>query len=222
MYGKNAMSLFVYDYYYFFFKNCSSFSSSSKFSKFSCLHHAVRSILMMVIRVWSEYISTIRFFPMSSLSFLNSLIDNSNNYNKKQPSLYLSKYIILNKDDYYFNLSGVTQRNDWKSWVMYMLNAVEYTSNHTNTMVNEIIEQMEATLAYGKEKIKWYNKDVNEAIFSQPYIKAGLIGQVIGKSSRTTITKYMGELVKHKILNPQKEGKEIYYLNNDLIRILEA
>ncbi len=81
---------------------------------------------------------------------------------------------------------------------------------------------MEATLSYGKEKIKWYNKDVNEAIFSQPYIKAGLIGQVIGKSSRTTITKYMGELVKYKILRPQKEGKEIYYLNNDLMRILEA
>ncbi len=139
-----------------------------------------------------------------------------------QPSLYLSKYIILNKDDYYFNLSGVTQRNDWKAWVMYMLNAVEYTSNHTDMMVNEIIEQMEATLAYGKEKIKWYNKDINEAIFSQPYIKAGLIGQVIGKSSRTTITKYMGELVKHKILSPRKEGKEIYYLNDDLIRILES
>ncbi len=139
-----------------------------------------------------------------------------------QPSLYLSKYIILNKDDYYFNLSGVTQRNDWKAWVIYMLNAVEYTSNHTDMMVNEIIEQMEATLAYGKEKIKWYNKDVNEAIFSQPYIKAGLIGQVIGKSSRTTITKYMGELVKHKILSPRKEGKEIYYLNDDLIRILES
>ena len=139
-----------------------------------------------------------------------------------QPSLYLSKYIILNKDDYYFNLSGVTQRNDWKAWVMYMLNAVEYTSNHTNRMVNEIIEQMDATLAIGKEKIKWYNKDVNEAIFSQAYIKAGLIGQVIGKSSRTTITKYMGELIEHKILSPHKEGKEIYYLNDDLIRILES
>lgn len=138
-----------------------------------------------------------------------------------QPSLYLSKYIIQNKDDYYFNLSGVTQRGDWKSWVLYMLNAIENTSNHTNMMVIDIINQMEATLEYGKNKIKWYNKELNEAIFSQPYIKAELIGKILGKSSRTTLTKYLAELVKFKILTPKKDGVEVYYLNNDLIRILE-
>jgi hypothetical protein len=31
----------------------------------------------------------------------------------------------------------------------------------------------------------------------------------------------MDELVEAKILTPKKEGKEVYYLNDDLIRILE-
>jgi hypothetical protein len=31
----------------------------------------------------------------------------------------------------------------------------------------------------------------------------------------------MDELVDAKILTPKREGKEIYYLNDDLIRILE-
>jgi hypothetical protein len=31
----------------------------------------------------------------------------------------------------------------------------------------------------------------------------------------------MDELVKTDILTPKKEGKEIFYLNDDLIRILE-
>jgi hypothetical protein len=31
----------------------------------------------------------------------------------------------------------------------------------------------------------------------------------------------MDELEKAKILTPKKEGKEVYYLNDDLIRILE-
>ncbi|MEX0596407.1 MAG: Fic family protein, partial [Candidatus Paceibacterota bacterium] len=73
---------------------------------------------------------------------------------------------------------------------------------------------------YGKLKIKWYTKEVNEAIFSQPYIKPGIIGKVLSKSSRTTLTKLMEELVVAKILTPKKDGSEVYYLNDDLIRIL--
>ena len=32
---------------------------------------------------------------------------------------------------------------------------------------------------------------------------------------------YMGELTDLGILSPKKDGKEVYYLNNDLLRILE-
>ena len=138
------------------------------------------------------------------------------------PVLYLSKYIIVNKDDYYHHLSAVTQKASWKNWILYMLDAVEQTSGLTNTLINEITDQMEATLKHGKTYIKWYNKEVNEALFSQPYIKQKIIGQVLGKSSRTTLTKYMEELVTARIVTPKREGKEVYYLNEDLIRILES
>jgi hypothetical protein len=62
---------------------------------------------------------------------------------------------------------------------------------------------------------------VNEALFSQPYSRPKIIGEALKKSSRTTLTKYMDELVKTGILTPKKEGKEIFHLNDDLIRILE-
>ena len=136
------------------------------------------------------------------------------------PALYLSKYILQNKDDYYYALSGVTQRNDWKDWVMFMLKAVEVTSDMTNGMIQDIISQMESTLQYGKEKIKWYTKEINEAIFTQPYIKAKVIGDITGKTSRTTLTKYMEELVRHEILRVKKSGAQVYYVNDDLMRIL--
>jgi Fic family protein len=139
-----------------------------------------------------------------------------------QPILYISKYIILNKDDYYFKLSAVTQRNSWEGWILYMLDAIEKTSIIINERINEIIEQMELTFEYAKTKIKWYNKEINEVIFSQPYIKPKTIGNVINKTSRTTLTKYMTELVNNKILTPKKIGTEVYYLNDDLIRILEG
>ena len=139
-----------------------------------------------------------------------------------QPVLYMSKFIIQHKDDYYFRLGAVTQRNAWEAWVEFMLEACEKTSVLTNIRINEILSQMESTLDYAKNKIKWYNKEVNEAIFSQPYIKPSVIGDIIGKSSRTTQTKLMSELVSCRILSPKKDGTEMYYVNEDLIRILEG
>lgn len=138
------------------------------------------------------------------------------------PVLYLSKYIIEHKDDYYYNLQAVTERKAWKSWIVFMLKAVEYTARYTNGRIDEIIEQMNETLAYGKKKTKWYTKELNEALFSQPYIKPKLIGNVLGRTSRTTLSGYTTQLVKLKILTPIADGKEVYYINNDLIRILET
>lgn len=139
-----------------------------------------------------------------------------------QPILYLSKYIISNKDDYYHKLGAVTQLNAWEPWVYFMLEATEETSILTNNRINDIIEQMDSTLKYAKQKIKWYSKEVNEAIFSQPYIKPSIIGEILEKKSRTTLTKYINELVTHKILRPKKDGNEVFYVNDDLLRILES
>ncbi|MCC5916602.1 MAG: Fic family protein [Cryomorphaceae bacterium] len=139
-----------------------------------------------------------------------------------QPVLYMSKFIVLNKEDYYFKLGAVKQQNAWKPWIEYMLEATEKTSKLTNTRINEILSQMESTHEYAKGKIKWYSKEVNEAIFSQPYMKPSLLGTITGKTSRTTLTKYMNELVHYNILTPRKDGVEVYYMNEDLIRILEG
>ena len=103
-----------------------------------------------------------------------------------------------------------------------MLEATEKTSLLTNTRINEILLQMESTLEYAKGKIKWYNKEVNEAIFSQPYIKPSVIGRITGRKSRTTLTAYMKELTMKKILSAKQVGKEVFYINNDLVRILES
>ena len=137
------------------------------------------------------------------------------------PVLYLSQYIIRHKDDYYYNLAGVTQRGEWKNWILYMLDAVEKTSLFTSELIDDILGQMSETFIHGKKHIKWYNKEVNEALFSQPYSKPKTLGEAIGKTSRTTLAKYMDDLVNAKILTPKRDGKEIYYINEDLIRILE-
>lgn len=139
-----------------------------------------------------------------------------------QPILYLSKYIIVHKDDYYHHLAGVTQAGRWKPWILYMLDAVEQTAQLTNQLIISILNQMESTLEHGKRTIKWYNKEVNELLFSQPYMKAKLLGDRLNISSRTTLNKYFNELQEAGILVQIKDGREVYYINRDLVKILEG
>lgn len=137
------------------------------------------------------------------------------------PVLYLSKYIIENKDDYYYSLSAVTQRQDWKLWIEYMLNAVLHTSRQTNQVIDEILEQMEATFKSIKPKLKWYSLELNQMLFSQPYIKQKVIGEITGVKSRTTLSKYIKELIHLGVLSSKEDGREVFYINNDLLRILQ-
>lgn len=103
-----------------------------------------------------------------------------------------------------------------------MLDVVEKTSELTSQIIISILNQMESTLEHAKTKIKWYSKEVNELIFSQPYIKLRFLGDMLKITSRTTLTKYFNELVEAQILSPVKDGKDVFYINHDLIRILEG
>ena len=102
-----------------------------------------------------------------------------------------------------------------------MLGVIERTSIQTTNMVYAILNQMEATLEYGKQKLNWYSKEVTEMLFTQPYSKAEHLGEIIYKTSPTTLRKYFKELTDAQIVQPTQNWKEVYYVNGDLIRILE-
>jgi Fic family protein len=138
------------------------------------------------------------------------------------PVLYLSKYIIENKDEYYHRLSAVTQQAAWKPWILYMMRAVEQTSLHTNHLIDTILNQMSATLHYGQQNLKWYKQELNEAIFAQPYLKAKTIEIIMKRTSRTTIAKYLAQLSSLGILVPKEIGGQTFYVNPEMIRILEG
>ena len=44
------------------------------------------------------------------------------------PVLFLSRYIIANKRGYYERLRRATEKQDWETWLLYMLRAVEETA----------------------------------------------------------------------------------------------
>lgn len=137
------------------------------------------------------------------------------------PILFLSRFILENKLDYYAGLSGVSQRGDWKTWILFMLKAIEETSHFTYQKINEIVATKDAILAHiTKEEPKLRNPHLLvEAIFSQPFTK---VKHLVEKSiySENTARIYLNSLTKLGVLEKKEIEGNHYYLNIELYRIL--
>lgn len=63
------------------------------------------------------------------------------------------------KEDYYSGLMGVSQRGSWKTWILYMLRAVEVTSNITYQKINDILSSKESMLDLHKNNKKMHDQN---------------------------------------------------------------
>ncbi|MDR2449330.1 MAG: Fic family protein [Prevotellaceae bacterium] len=135
------------------------------------------------------------------------------------PMLYLSAYIINNKDDYYAYLNAVTARQDWRKWMLYMLKAIEETASLTIQKINEINRLFANTTKLIAKKLPHIPKESVEKIFEQPYISPKrLLDERI--KSLNTAKKYLRQMETLGIMIPKKISKEIIYLNVDLFNLL--
>ncbi len=136
------------------------------------------------------------------------------------PVLYLSKYILDNKTDYYRLLREVTENNNWESWILYILEAVKQTSILTLQKVNAIFDNYTSVL----EKVKVeandiYSRELIDVIFSQPYCKISILEEQ-KIASRNTASKYLKRLEELGILTSETVGRENLYKNISLYSIL--
>lgn len=132
------------------------------------------------------------------------------------PVLFLSRYIIANKADYYEGLRKVTEEQEWEQWILFMLRALENTAQQTFEQVTRILDLMNQA----QEKVQQhapniYSKDLIEVIFRHPYTKIQfLVDANIAK--RQTASIYLQTLSELDILRSHKQGREVYYINDAL------
>ena len=136
------------------------------------------------------------------------------------PVLYLSRYINQHKQEYYRLLQTVRDDNDWQSWLLFMLEAVEQTSQQTTVLVTQIRAVMLHHKGVLRDKLpKIYSQDLINNLFSHPYTKIEFVAEEL-QVSRQTAAKYLEEIVNVGLLSKHKMGKDNYYLNNDLYLLL--
>lgn len=136
------------------------------------------------------------------------------------PILFLSHYILRTKSTYYTGLRSVTEKGTWIDWVMYMLEAIETTALETRQRVTGINMAMDEAKTLVKAKApKIYSKDLIETIFEHPYCKIRFL-EDSGIAKRQTAAVYLQTLEEIGLLRSIKIGREQYYINEKLIKVL--
>lgn len=136
------------------------------------------------------------------------------------PVLYLSRYIIAHKAEYYHLLQAARDTGEWEAWVLFMLDAVESTARETISLVEGIRNLM---LDY-KHRIranypKLYSQDLINNLFRHPYTKIEFLMTDINVS-RLTAAKYLDTLAEGGFLKKEKIWRSNYYINLPLFDLL--
>jgi len=136
------------------------------------------------------------------------------------PILYLSRYIINHKADYYRALKGVTEDEDWLTWMLYVLGAVEQTAMETLHSIKGIyVAQTEMMERLKTNAPKIYSKELVDVLFEQPYCKISFLVER-GIAKEQTASRYLRQLTRLGELDMVKRGRENYYINKPLWNIL--
>ena len=88
------------------------------------------------------------------------------------PVLYLSRYIIQNKGEYYRLLQKVRETGEWEEWVLYMLEGVEKTATESIILINSIrslMKNYKETIRTNLPKL--YSQDLLNNLFKFTYTK---------------------------------------------------
>ncbi len=135
------------------------------------------------------------------------------------PVLYLSRYIIRNKSDYYGYLQMVRDDGDWQPWLLFILKGVAETSQQTIELIQQIKLQMSKVKKEMRNQLpNIYRQELLNNIFSHPYTKIDFVMKDLGVS-RITATKYLELLVEHGFLSKAKIGRSNYYINQPLFAL---
>lgn len=135
------------------------------------------------------------------------------------PVLYLSRYIVQTKAEYYRLLQRTRQTGEWEPWLLYMLKGVEATARQTIMLIEQIkTAMMDYKRRIRSEFPKIYSQDLLNNLFRHPYTKIDLLRKDLGVS-RITATKYLDQLVAAGFLTKGKAGKFNYYVNAPLTEI---
>lgn len=138
------------------------------------------------------------------------------------PVLFISQYILNNRDMYYETLRGVTNKGDWKSWILFIINATKSQADYTTDILQKIQDNLNKTKGFLRENhSKIYSSELVDFLFSRAYFTEKDFEKDLGVS-QATARKYLRALEEEKILDKKKQPKRnrFLYVNKQYLDII--
>lgn len=143
-----------------------------------------------------------------------------------EPVFYLSEYFESNRDDYYATLNGITQNNDWQSWIEFFLKAVISQSEINLVKIKEIMELYDRMKFSVQECTKsQYAPIILDTLFTKPIITSTVFADVTHIERKGTANTILQKLTDGGILKLIKEGsgnRANMYAFAELINLTEG
>jgi Fic family protein len=136
------------------------------------------------------------------------------------PVLYLSRFIIQNKNDYYNGLQSVRDNNSWEDWIIFILEGVRLTALDTLDMIRQMKNLMQEYKTFLR-KFPFYNQDLLNNLFKHPYTRIEFVKDDLN-ITRQTASKYLKELASDNsgLVTHIQIGKFSYFINTKLFALL--
>lgn len=137
------------------------------------------------------------------------------------PTLYLSRYIIQNKAEYYRLLQLVRNEQAWETWILFVLEAVISVAQQSIELVKAIKAKMlDYKNVIRSEYPKIYSQDLLNNIFKHPYTKIEFLQEDLNVT-RQTAAKYLDTIADNpkNLLEKVKIGRDNFYINNGLLNL---
>lgn len=137
-----------------------------------------------------------------------------------QPVLYLSSYIVKYKTEYYQLLRGVTEKDNWHDWIMYILTALIETAQLTTKKIKALLFIKEDYEKQMKEVLgSSFSYELHQLMFTLPYLKIELL-EKRKIAHRQTAASWLKKLTAAGLVKPQKIGRTNYYINYKLMELI--
>ena len=137
-----------------------------------------------------------------------------------RPILYLSRFIIVHRAEYYGLLLEVTRVGAWEPWLLYMLQGIEETAIWTTAKIEAIRRlQAETSRFVGARAPRTYHRPLIDLMFEQPYCRIADVVEA-GIAERQTASRYRHALVELGVLRTRRLGREKLFFHPKLLGLL--
>lgn len=129
------------------------------------------------------------------------------------PNIYISEFLEKHRPLYYELLRGVSEKNDWDSWIMFFLDGIQEQTAQTLEKVTRI-EALRISLKNRMSEINsMYAYDFLDALFVNPSCTVKSIQKITNITNKQTIYSLIDKFLETGIISdmyPERERNKVY------------